>query len=87
MYRNMIAHKGLVGVLDGYFPWGSIQCFVKGSSFSFGQALGHNLLAPYFSPFTAEVLSGGVGGGVQGKYSADSFSLYITIYEHFHFFY
>lgn len=23
--RNMIKHKGLIGVLDGYFPWGSIQ--------------------------------------------------------------
>jgi hypothetical protein len=64
--KNMIKHKGIAGVLDGYFPWGSIQCFVKGSSFSFGQALGHNLLKPYFDPFTAEVLSGGVGGGFQG---------------------
>ncbi len=23
--RNMVKTKGLVGVLDGYFPWGSIQ--------------------------------------------------------------
>src|SRR5689334_11140477 len=42
--KNMIQHKGLIGVLDGYFPWGSIQCFVKGASFGFGQTLGYNLL-------------------------------------------
>src|SRR4051812_8126354 len=23
--RNMIQHKGIIGVLDGFFPWGAIQ--------------------------------------------------------------
>lgn len=25
------------GLLDGYFPWGAAQCFVKGASFGLGQ--------------------------------------------------
>lgn len=64
--RNMIRHKGLAGVLDGYFPWGSIQCFVKGASFGFGQTLGYNLLGGRLPEFQREVVSGGVGGLVQG---------------------
>ena len=65
---DMIRHKGILGVLDGYFPWGSLQCFVKGASFGWGQAAGLNLMRQYSdcNEFTAEVLSGGVGGGVQG---------------------
>lgn len=64
--KNMIKHKGLVGVLDGYFPWGSIQCFVKGASFGFGQTLGYNLLAGHLPEFQREVASGGIGGLFQG---------------------
>jgi len=64
--RNMIKHKGLLGVLDGYFPWGSIQCFVKGASFGFGQTLGYNMLEGHLDPFAREVASGGVGGLFQG---------------------
>jgi hypothetical protein len=64
--RNMVAHKGLIGVLDGYFPWGSIQCFVKGASFGFGQVVGYNLLRGRLPEFQREVASGGVGGLVQG---------------------
>jgi len=62
----MIKHKGLIGVLDGYFPWGSIQCFVKGASFGFGQALGYNMLKGKLPEFQREVASGGIGGLFQG---------------------
>jgi len=64
--KNMIKEKGLAGVLDGYFPWGSIQCFAKGATLGFGQALGRHMFDGHFSDSTAEVLSGGVGGGFQG---------------------
>lgn len=62
----MVAHKGLIGVLDGYFPWGAIQCFVKGASFGFGQTLGYNLLKGHLPEFQREVASGGIGGLFQG---------------------
>jgi Mitochondrial carrier protein len=64
--RRMIQHKGILGVLDGFFPWGAIQCFVKGASFGFGQAIGKRMLHGVVSDSSAEVLSGGIGGGVQG---------------------
>lgn len=62
----MVEHKGLLGVLDGYFPWGSIQCFVKGASFGFGHAIGRNMFRGHVPDDIAEVLAGGVGGGFQG---------------------
>lgn len=64
--KNMIKHKGVIGILDGYFPWGSLQCFLKGASFGFGQTLGYNLLKGRLPEFQREVASGGVGGFVQG---------------------
>ena len=64
--RNMVKHKGILGVLDGYFPWGAIQCFVKGASFGFGQSLGYNLLDGTLPEFQREVASGGIGGLFQG---------------------
>lgn len=64
--KNMVQTKGWSGVLDGYFPWGSIQCFAKGATLGFGQALGRKLLDGHVSDSTAETLSGGIGGGFQG---------------------
>lgn len=64
--RNMVQHKGIVGILDGFFPWGAIQCFVKGASFGMGQSIGMNLCKGKMSDFSAEVVSGGFGGGMQG---------------------
>lgn len=53
-------------MLDGYFPWGSIQCFAKGATLGFGQALGRKHLQGKVKDSTAEVLSGGIGGAFQG---------------------
>lgn len=64
--RNLVKHKGMAGLLDGYFPWGAIQCFAKGATFGFGHALGLKMLKGNVSDFTAEVIAGGLGGGVQG---------------------
>ena len=43
----MVSAKGLIGTLDGYFPWGSLQAVVKGATFGFGQALGLGFLEEY----------------------------------------
>jgi hypothetical protein len=65
--RRVTATKGLVGTLDGFLPWGLIQAVAKGSVFSFGQALSLNALRSQgLSKDSAMVLSGGVGGAVQG---------------------
>ena len=69
--RRVTASKGVVGLLDGFLPWGLIQALAKGSVFAYGQALSLNLLRrlPASSGVTrdqAVVLSGGVGGFVQG---------------------
>ena len=45
---------------------GSIQCFAKGATLGFGQALGRKMLDGRVSDSTAETLSGGIGGGFQG---------------------
>lgn len=66
MLTSPLQHKGLIGVLDGFIPFGAAQTFVKGASFGAGQAIGKRLLEGHVDPFTCEVLSGGFGGGVQG---------------------
>ena len=64
--RQMIHTKGLLGVLDGYFPWGSIMAIVKGAVFSCGHTTARSLLHDHFSHDTADILAGGIGGGFQG---------------------
>eukprot|EP01084_Bolivina_argentea_P001628 3002_1 len=67
--KRMTASKGIIGVLDGFMPWGMIQASVKGSSFGFGQALCKTALikyVPFLENWQIETLSGGGGGIVQG---------------------
>jgi len=64
--RDIVKTKGIVGVLDGFFPWGSIQALAKGATFGFGHALGQKMLRGRLPDFWAEVAAGGFGGGVQG---------------------
>lgn len=66
LFLGMTRHKGVMGLLDGYFPWGSLQCFFKGASFGFGQALGMRLCHGRMSDHAAQVASGGIGGAFQG---------------------
>ena len=67
IFRTVTASKGLVGTLDGFLPWGVIQAVAKGSVFSFGQAASLNhLLSAGFDRDISMVVSGGVGGAVQG---------------------
>jgi hypothetical protein len=69
--RAMVAQKGLVGVLDGYFPWGSLQAIAKGAVFGAAHASARSSLQPLIDNKTlpapvVEVLAGGIGGGFQG---------------------
>ena len=66
--KNMTGKKGLIGILDGFFPWGFLQCAFKGAAFGFGQAQSKVMLdnLHWFSNDTNTVLSGGLGGAIQG---------------------
>jgi len=64
--RDIVKTKGIVGVLDGFFPWGSVQALAKGATFGFGHALGIKMFRGKLPDFWAEVAAGGFGGGVQG---------------------
>ena len=66
--RNIVAKKGAAGIVDGFLPWGMLQALTKGAVFSWGQAISMNVLrgVPGISKDTATVLSGGIGGAVQG---------------------
>lgn len=69
--REIVQSKGMIGVLDGFFPWGAVQAVAKGSVFAWAHALSRSLMEPQverkkFSKNTAEVLAGGIGGGFQG---------------------
>jgi len=67
--KRMIQHKGIVGVLDGFVPWGGMQALIKGSSFGWGQAAGQVLLEKLDVPLNKwqrTIISGGMGGFVQG---------------------
>ncbi|RQM26800.1 hypothetical protein B5M09_000735 [Aphanomyces astaci] len=69
--RDITRAKGIIGIWDGFFPWGTVQALAKGSVFSWGQAFSRAQLSPlvkqgHISDRTAEIMSGGLGGGVQG---------------------
>ncbi len=66
--RGLTAKKGVAGLLDGFFPWGAMQAVAKGSVFSWGQAQSMNMMRSWDGPSkeTKTVMSGGMGGFVQG---------------------
>lgn len=66
--RRITAQKGLAGLLDGFVPWGALQAVAKGSVFSWGQAASMGLMHDVegVSKGTKTIISGGVGGFVQG---------------------
>ncbi|DBA00876.1 TPA: hypothetical protein N0F65_008519 [Lagenidium giganteum] len=69
--RQIVSKKGIVGIWDGFVPWGAVQGVAKGSVFAWGHAFTRQSLQPFvergsISKGTAEVIAGGVGGGVQG---------------------
>ena len=71
LMQGIVRHKGALGLLDGFFPWGTVQAIAKGAVFSFAAAGARAAVEPLVESETvpvmvAEVLAGGVGGGFQG---------------------
>lgn len=69
--REITSQKGLIGVLDGFFPWGTVQAVAKGAVFSWAHALSRSTIHPLvesgrLNERVAEVIAGGIGGGFQG---------------------
>ncbi|KAL7681320.1 putative mitochondrial carrier domain superfamily [Plasmopara halstedii] len=69
--KEIMHAKGLVGIWDGFFPWGALQGVAKGSVFAWGHSVARTALTPMvkkkkISSGTSEVIAGGIGGGFQG---------------------
>ncbi|TMW58735.1 hypothetical protein Poli38472_010294 [Pythium oligandrum] len=69
--REIVQAKGIVGIWDGFFPWGAIQAVAKGAVFAWAHALTKKNVQPLvengtLSQNAAEVMAGGIGGGFQG---------------------
>lgn len=70
---SIVREKGVIGLWDGFVPWGSIQAIAKGGVFAFAHAGSRKALEPHtkssggaLPDFLAEVIAGGIGGGFQG---------------------
>ncbi|RLN86259.1 hypothetical protein BBJ28_00023481 [Nothophytophthora sp. Chile5] len=69
--KEIMHAKGVVGIWDGFFPWGALQGVAKGSVFAWGHSMARTAMQPMvdrdsISKGTAEVIAGGIGGGFQG---------------------
>ena len=71
MVADITRDKGVAGLWDGFFPWGTVQALLKGAVFGVAHAVAIRHLAPLaatglLSEEAAAVLSGGLGGALQG---------------------
>ena len=69
--RGIVGEKGIVGVWDGFFPWGTVQAIAKGAVFGGAHTLALGYVRPFVdsgdvSNVVAETIAGGIGGGFQG---------------------
>ncbi|KAJ1631696.1 mitochondrial carrier domain-containing protein [Pavlovales sp. CCMP2436] len=69
--REIVAQKGVVGLWDGFFPWGSVQAISKGAVFGWANALVRKSLKPAvdsgsLSRSASDTIAGAGAGGVQG---------------------
>ena len=69
--RTITAEKGILGLWDGFCPWGIVQAVCKGAVFGVAHATALQILKPlaeqkYIPMALALTLAGGVGGGFQG---------------------
>lgn len=70
IFKRVTANKGVAGMIDGFLPWGAIQALTKGAVFGWGHAASMVLLhdTTAISEDTKTIISGGVGGLVQGVF-------------------
>mmetsp|Transcript_18576 Transcript_18576/g.22843 ORF Transcript_18576/g.22843 Transcript_18576/m.22843 type:complete len:303 (-) Transcript_18576:6-914(-) len=70
IYKRLTKNKGIIGIWDGYFPWGFIMAMFKGASFTYGQVITYQLLSKYGSNYMDDiylyVISASLGGAIQG---------------------
>ena len=60
LFRNMCASKGLLGMLDVFFPWGGLQSLTKGAVFGGAHLFMKNMLEDkVFPPTTTGAACGG----------------------------
>lgn len=69
--RDITFTKGILGLWDGFCPWGIVQAVFKGAIFGLAHATSSNILQPFvqqgkISLPLALTLAGGIGGGLQG---------------------
>lgn len=69
--REITLEKGILGLWDGFVPWGVVQAVGKGAVFGLAHAAAKDLLVPLAQdgmlPMAAALtLAGGIGGGFQG---------------------
>lgn len=69
--QNITFEKGIIGLWDGFCPWGIIQAVTKGAVFGLAYAAAAGFLVPLADqgilPMAlALTLAGGIGGGFQG---------------------
>ncbi len=69
--RALTQQKGLLGLWDGFVPWGLVQAATKGAVFGGAQVVARKALAPlersgHASPRLTNIIAGGIAGGVQG---------------------
>ena len=69
--KLITAEKGIVGIWDGFVPWGVVQALAKGGVFGLAHAIATSILSPMADRGTiplqlALTLAGGIGGGFQG---------------------
>lgn len=69
--RSITSEKGLVGIWDGFIPWGVVQSIGKGGVFGLARAMALSVLMPLVDEgklpnLFALTLAGGIAGGFQG---------------------
>ena len=69
--RTITAEKGILGLWDGFCPWGIVQAVCKGAVFGLAHSTALQTLKPlaeqnYIPMALALTLAGGIGGGFQG---------------------
>ena len=71
VFRNITRERGMMGLYDGFIPWGFIQSLLKGAVFGFV----YSVVRAHLEPLVINgiiptalwlTLSGGIGGGIQG---------------------
>ena len=75
IWTAVTSDKGWWGILDGFFPWGSLQSITKGAAFSFSNAVAFSLLSRSIPERQRRILAGGIGGFCQGLINTRSIQL------------